>query len=628
MTDKDLYWQNDMTPASRRYGDIYFSAENGLLESRHTFLAAIDAPEIWQNKAHFTLLENGFGCGLNFAATCQEWLKTTSKKARLTYIATEKHPLSLSEIDQALSAWSELKDIKEEILGNYPNAIEGFHQRVFFSGRITLLLLIGNSLSSLKQLEATVDAIYLDGFSPKSNPDMWSEDIFSEIARMAAPHARLATYTAAGFVRRGLETAQFKIEKFKGFGKKRESLQGKFAGQKAISSKPWFIRPQPLSKNSKIAVIGAGIAGLVTAHALQMIGYNVTLYEQDKNSMNKASGNPAGILDPAGATLREPYGEFYQAALLYALTYYNDLDPLIFMSKGLMKYPKNPSEERQYQKILESKIFPPNILRDGQNGALYFPECGAISPPKIRDILTSFLNIKSNITITALRQDNQWTLFEDNKICDIVDGVVICGGIESIIFPETAPLPLVPVRGQITLLDAKGYAAPPHHVLCGKAYIIPPFDLDGKQTILTGASFVRDTIDLSLRAEDHQENLKNAAPLWPEINKLPISGGRCAIRAASPDHMPLCGPVPNNEYYHYAYKMLKHGPKHQIFSEAPYHQNLYILSGLGARGFLSAPLLGAMLCAIIAGEPLPLPRTVYESLHPARFIIRNLVKGS
>ncbi len=588
MTSKDLYWQNDQIPASRRYGDIYFSPEDGLLESRHVFLTGIGDPEIWQNETHFTLLENGFGTGLNFAMTCHEWLKTAPPDARMTYIATEKHPLTKEDIDRALSYWPELFREKQEILEKYAPATEGFHQRKLFVGRIKLLLLFGESAACLKQLDATVNAFYLDGFAPSRNPDMWSVEVFSHLAQLAAPKARLTTFTAAGFVRRGLEAAGFQMQKSDGFGKKRESLQGVFTGPASVKTKPWYRRPTPLAKASSIAIIGGGIAGLTTGLALQNSGYRVTIYERDSQVMNQASGNPAGILDPYLNKGNGAEAVFYRAALLHALDYFRTLDPDIFLIRGLTKF----TGEDQ----------------------LHYPDCGAISPPRIRDILAASLNIISgkNISPVAAREN--------------ADAVVICGGPTSSHFLETNQLPLDPVRGQITLLDAEKYTTPPEQILCGRGYLVPPLNLNGNMTMITGASFGRDDSDTDIREADHRENLKNAEDLWPGIKDRSVTGGRCAIRAYSPDHLPLCGPVPDIDQYQTTYKMLKHGPKHKKFEPAPYHENLYIVSGLGARGFMSAPLLGDIMAALIAGEPLPVPMPVYESLHPARFAIRRLIK--
>ena len=589
MTNKDLYWQKGQIPASHRFSDVYFSSDDGLKESRHVFLKAIDAPKIWQNKEHFTLLENGFGTGLNFAATCLEWLKTARTDARMTYIATEKYPLEKADIDRALSHWPELSKEKQELLEKYPPDVKGFHQRELAGGRIKLLLLFGDCATTLPQLDAKVNAFYLDGFSPSRNMDMWSEKVFSEIARLAAPEAQLATFTAASKVRQGLTDVGFQMQKSAGFGKKRESLHGVYTGPATSVPKPWFHRPPPLPKGSSIAIIGGGIAGLTAGLALQNNGYRVTVYERDSQPMNQASGNPAGILDPYinkgdGADV-----SFYRAALTHALDYFRALDPDIFLSQGLTKFTGKDQ--------------------------LYFPDCGAISPPKIKDTLSAKLTIKSGVNIDHLTD------------CDLADAVVICGGPASQNFTETNHLPLYPVRGQITLLDADQYDNPPPHVLCGKGYLIPPLNLNGEMVMVTGASFGRGDTDTDIRQEDHQENLSNAEILWPAISERPVISGRCAIRAYSPDHLPICGPLPEYTKYSAAYKMLKHGPKHQDFISAPYHSGLYMIAGLGSRGFMSAPLLAEVLSALITGEPLPVPRAVYESLHPARFLIRKLIKG-
>ncbi len=589
MTDKDLYWQNNKTPASRRFDDIYFSSDNGLDESRHVYLNAIGAPDIWQNKDHFTLLENGFGTGLNFVITYHEWLRTAPPDARMTYIATEKYPLSKQDIDRALSHWSVLSVVKQDLLAKYPAVREGFHLSELAGGRIKLLLLFGDSAKTLPQLDASVDAFYLDGFSPNRNTDMWSEAIFAEIARLATPGARLATFTAAGSVRRGLTAVGFQMQKSAGYGSKRENMRGEYSGTPSATSKPWYHRPAPLAKGSSIAIIGGGIAGLTAGLALQNNGYGVTIYERDHAPMNQASGNPAGILDPYLNKGGGPDSLFYHAALNHALAYFRYLDPEIFLTKGLIKF---MGEEQRH-----------------------FPDCGAISPPKIRDTLTAKLNIKCGMNITPFEAGEH------------ADAVVVCGGTASNHFTETNHFPLDQVRGQITFLEAEKYEDPPPHVLCGKGYLIPPLNLNGKTVMVTGASFHRDETDTDIRQEDHRDNLKNAEILWPRISKRPVTGGRCAIRAYSPDHLPFCGPVHDFEKYKTAYKMLKHGPKHEAFTLAPYQKNLYAITGLGSRGFMAAPLLAEIMSALISGEPLPVSKAVYESLHPARFQIRKLIKG-
>ncbi|MGS6239751.1 MnmC family methyltransferase, partial [Enterobacter hormaechei] len=86
-----------------------------------------------------------------------------------------------------------------------------------------------------------VDAWFLDGFAPAKNPDMWSPHLFSAMARLARPGATLATFTSAGFVRRGFQDAGFTMRKTKRFGRKRDMLVGVMEQDMAIPAHaPWF----------------------------------------------------------------------------------------------------------------------------------------------------------------------------------------------------------------------------------------------------------------------------------------------------------------------------------------------------------------------------------------------------
>ncbi len=632
MNDKDLYWQNEKTPASRRHDDIYFSASDGLRESRHVFLDGINAPEIWRDKARFTLLENGFGAGLNFVMTCLAWRDTAPPDSRLTYIATEKYPLAAHDMARALSGWPELRDLGRDLLAILPPAVPGFHRREMPGGRITLLLLYGDSADSLSRLEATVDAIYLDGFAPRRNPDMWRGEIFTELARLAAPGAALATFTAAGAVRRGLDAVGFHMRKSKGFDRKRDQLSGIFNGNArgaAPCPDPWYHLPTPLPPGRRIAVIGGGIAGLTTGRALMRQGYEVEIFDRDARPMTRASGNPAGILDPFLTTDDSAEGDFYRAALIHALHFYHDLDPNILIHKGLIKQPVNDAERRKFARLLAQAALPPDLMRPAADGGLCFPRCGAISPSRIRQRLAERLAVTGGVRISRIEREHSWVLYDDqDNARHAADAVVICGGAASTAFHQTRELPLDPVRGQISLFDAGEISPLPKNVLCGKGYLIPPINLDGRPTLVAGATFGRKDRSLDLRAEDHQENLANAVRLWPALSDAcGVIGGRAALRAYSPDRLPLCGPVPDHAAFKEAYQDLRHGPRHKVFAAAPYQENLFMLTGLGARGFLTAPLLAENLAAQIAGAASPLPRHIRQSLHPARFLIRALARG-
>ncbi len=224
MTEKIIEWQKNNTPKSLLYGDIYYSAEDGLAESTAVFLDGINAPDVWQGSPGFTICELGFGTGLNFLNTVKLWLETTDKNQKLHYYATEKHPLLRVEIQRAIR-YPELFSYRDYMIEHYPEP-----SAQYFDDRVSLNLLIGDSLSMLAEADFKADAWFLDGFAPSKNPDMWSSPIFHEIARLSFKETKLATFTSAGAVRRGLTEAGFQMTKRPGFGKKREMLNGQFIG--------------------------------------------------------------------------------------------------------------------------------------------------------------------------------------------------------------------------------------------------------------------------------------------------------------------------------------------------------------------------------------------------------------
>lgn len=251
-------------PRSERFDDVYFSAEGGLAETRHVFLNGNGLPGRWQGRRAFTICETGFGTGLNFLAAWALFERTAEAGQTLHFISFEKYPLMTEEIramltplqpstplpasplirGEGLPAISppplqgggsrrgvetpEIKDSLDEMLALYPENPEGVH-RIQLNDAVTLTLIFDDVNAAIPAMTETVDAWFLDGFSPAKNPDMWTDVLFENMARLSAPGATLATFTAAGAVRRGLERAGFHVEKRPGFGHKRHMTIGRKA---------------------------------------------------------------------------------------------------------------------------------------------------------------------------------------------------------------------------------------------------------------------------------------------------------------------------------------------------------------------------------------------------------------
>ena len=224
----------DGTPVSEIYGDIYHSAAGGHAQARHVFLAGNGLPARWQGRERFVILETGFGLGLNFLATWLAWRDDPQHCRELHFVSLEKHPFQTADLALAQAAWPEFALLAELLRQRWPALQPGVQHIEFEGGRLVLTLVFGDAVDTLPSLDTAVDAFYLDGFSPATNPELWSPALCRSLARVAVRGATLATWSVAGSVRQALTAARFDVKKRPGFAGKRQMLvalyaQGNFA---------------------------------------------------------------------------------------------------------------------------------------------------------------------------------------------------------------------------------------------------------------------------------------------------------------------------------------------------------------------------------------------------------------
>lgn len=213
-------------PYSAAFDDIYHTTDGGLGQAQYVFLTGNNLPVRWQTRENFTILETGFGLGLNFLVTWHAWRNDPQRSRRLHFISVEKYPFMATDLARLHTAWPQFSELSAELVAAWPALHTGRHDVLLDNGNVRLTLLLGEAQTQLAQQEAAVDAIYLDGFAPSKNPEMWSAAIFQQLVRLAAPGCTLATWASAGLVRNGLKEAGFLITKNKGFGGKRHMSTG------------------------------------------------------------------------------------------------------------------------------------------------------------------------------------------------------------------------------------------------------------------------------------------------------------------------------------------------------------------------------------------------------------------
>lgn len=211
-----LTWRGDAIPVSRRFDDPYFSANDGLAETRHVFLAGNHLPARF--RSGFQVAELGFGTGLNLLAT----LLAADPAMPLRYTSFEAYPLLPQDMDRALAHFPEAHSVAAPLLSQLAAG-----QTRFSLAGISVELILGDARETLPVWPGKADAWFLDGFSPAKNPELWSPDLMHDLARHTNSQGTFATYTAAGHVRRALADAGFLVTRQAGHGQKRHMTTGR-----------------------------------------------------------------------------------------------------------------------------------------------------------------------------------------------------------------------------------------------------------------------------------------------------------------------------------------------------------------------------------------------------------------
>ena len=588
---------------SESYGDTYWSLDGGLDETRHVFLSGNDLPARWQARNRFTILETGFGTGLNFLCAWRSFRETAPAGTRLHYLSVDKHPFRREDLQRLHGQWPELAPLGAELIERYPPLIPGFHRLHLDGGRVALTLLWGEAADMLAQVEARVDAFFLDGFAPSRNPDMWSAALFAQLGRLAAPGATFATYSAAGKVSRGMTAAGFAVEKQAGFGRKREMLRGRF-GDTTLS--------EPVT-DRRAMVIGGGIAGCLVAERLAARGWRIDLIERRDGLARETSGNPAGVLQPVPSADGNRLSRLTLAGFHYALRRLQEFssDPkLIWQQCGVLRLARDDKQIERQRRIAESGLLPPEVLRwvDVEEASQlagwrvpapgwWFPQGGWVHPPALCDAV---LRVAGNAVrlhtqreaADLVRVGNAWRAIDaSGNVIAEAPVAILANGHLARRFAVSSALPLRPVRGQITCIPAEPGRAI-KTVVSREGYVTPATSFG---VHVVGATYEEGSTDDLAREEDHRANLERLKHLLPDFAATVDTarvGGRAGIRTVGPDRLPLVGAIPGAE-------------------------NLFGLLGLGSRGLVYAPLCAELLACAIEDEPLPVERDLAAGLAPA-----------
>lgn len=568
----------DQTPRSEQFNDVYFSAHDGPGETCHVFFDGNGLSPRWQGlTGRFTVAETGFGTGLNFLLAWEMFDRLATPCAFLDFISVEKFPLSAEEIRKGLSPWSDrLEPYLSKMLEQYPIRVPGFH-RMVFDNRIALTLVFDDANDALPEVGAQVDAWFLDGFTPSKNPDMWTDKVLGEMARLSHGETTFSTFTAAGFVKRGLQAAGFHVEKRKGFGPKRDMLAGYYKGAE---------KRRAAACTKKVLIHGAGLAGCSAAYVLKQYGFAPVLF--DPNGIaSGASGNPVGLINPRLSAYRTPESDFYTAAFAQTARTFPQFEGVDYMRCGALHLVTDDEKQKRFSRTIElwrwhhdhmqnldrwraSEIAGVKLEQD----ALYLPDSARIHPKALcefyaRDIESVDAPVAADAQIMA------------------------CGA-------AVSGLPIHTVRGQITEIAATPESENLKTNLSYGGYVSTA--VGGRHVV--GSTFQKWLSETNIRIEDDRDNLEKLAHILPDLKEARVTGHRAALRTSSRDRFPVVG-------------VMKEGT--------------FVSTAHGSHGISTTLAAAHLLADLLRGGPLSLGKSTVNLLCPSRFSrgkAQNAMKNS
>jgi tRNA 5-methylaminomethyl-2-thiouridine biosynthesis bifunctional protein len=598
---EQIEWLPDGTPFSPRFGDRYRSESGGLSQAQEVFLHGCGLPAAWAQQPHWCILETGFGLGLNFLVTWAAWKADPQRPQLLHFVSIEAWPASADDLLRSFAAHPALRPLAEQLHVQWRDLLPGFHRLIFEGGRVQLTLCIGDAQPMLRDMAFQADSVYLDGFSPQRNPDIWSVHTLKAVSRCCKRGTRIATWTIARAVRDALTDCGFSVQKTPGVPPKRDNLQGRFDPR-------WeprrLVQPaSPIQAPSECVVIGAGLAGACVAASLALRGWRVLVLDAAETPATGASSLPAGIVSPLISRDNNVHSRLsrsgVRATLQLARARLQRGED--WQADGVLEWLGDaPAADYPAYTVASAEALRQAGLPTDAN-ALWHPHAGWIKPSRLVQALLDHPHItwRGSSRVDRVQATATGWLAVDMQGDTLAEAplMVVAAAYASRHFGADS-LPVQAIGGQVSWGIRDGATLPPFPVN-GQGHCIPDFPSPAGRTWLVGASYIRDTTVACSNLVDRAGNLERLHSL------LPLTGSALAAqfaqgqvqdwagtRCASPDRLPMVGAL------------------------AP---GLWVSTAMGSRGLSYAHLCAELLAARLHGEPLPLDKKLAAALDVQRF---------
>ncbi len=587
-------------PWSPRFQDGYHARQGAWGQANAVFVQGCGLPGRWGGGRQCTVLENGFGLGLNVLATWAAWTTDPARSERLHVMSIEAFPPSAAQLARWLPALvPEAEHVRvHRLLRLWPEPmLPGLHRLDLEPGRVSLTLAIGPAQRLVRELSLWADALYLDGFAPDRNPEMWEPALLRGLCRRLRGTGRLATWCAAGAVRRALQDAGMAVQRLPGYGGKRERIEGWRAAD-------WRAAGEDLAPAcpEQVLVIGAGVAGASVARALAVRGSRVTVLREAAHlpgvgpgGQGVNTGHLAAALTPVlSPDAANPRARLVRAGFLLASRLWAGLPGVrqagtLHLGDAGLAGDLPPAFVQSVSAAEAAAVAAWPVAQAG----LWFPKALQVSPPLLCQALLQHPGIDDRVAGVArlVRAGDCWTALDtQGRALGLAPMLVLAAGPATVSLLTQAGLEAPPLRalaGQISVLRHPGPAC----TVAGDGYVLPA---GGGLTVL-GSSYRYPPCSTALLEADHARNRERANRLLGCELRGELVGGWAGWRAVLPDRLPLVDAHP----------------------QAP---GLWMVTGFGSRGLAWASVAAERLAAQLWGEPLPLESRLVQAIGWRRFL--------
>lgn len=598
------------------YGDGYHSPSGALGQAEHVFLRGNGLPERWRGRPAFTVCETGFGLGLNFLALWKAWRDDPQRPAALHMVSMEAHPFAREDLAKLLArcAPAPLADLAQTLAAQWPALLPGLHRLEFEQGAVTLTLGFGNAAVLARRIRARVDAYFLDGFAPERNPEMWSEPLLRDLARLAAPEATVATWACTGALRQALQNVGFDVRRAPGYGGKWHMTMGTIRG-------PGNAATPPPAVARHAVVVGAGLAGAGIAQALAGRGWRVTVLDAGRGAGARAgvhAGHLAAALTPVVARDDNARARLSRAGGQRAWARWQglagDAAPRVC---GTVQVERDAGKSAALAGTLETLAFPSDWVRQVDRdeasalaglplarGGVFFSQGMLVQPNRLIEALlhTPGVTVVPGQVARLERMGPGWRV-RDGQGAELAQAetVILANafGAQQVLADSKLlePLPRVAqmhaLAGEVTVVPAAALAGGPRCIVGGEGYLLP----DVGAGCVVGSTYVHGATQAQTSAEGQRVTLDKAAGLlsghFPDFDAL-VPGtlpGWAGWRAVLPGRLPAVG-------------------------ELPHAEGVWLAIGYASRGLSWSALMGDEIASRLSGEPAVMEADLAQLISP------------